>query len=208
MKFFTLLLGLFSLTVAASGQTLVVLNKEQLAWVGPAGTIWGVPDSNAGKQRFLSALAVFAKERSYDAKLPLEAPPEWGRTVPGSGGEVQYLRSFAQGFVAHLALEHLTPQHTYLLTLNGTPGQPGNQLLPDPVPGLPEERFYDFLRVVTNKEGKIEADLGIYLLPGRYHVRIYVKDTTDFKIVLYRDFFDFVVTPDREEPKPAVTRAP
>ena len=64
------------------------------------------------------------------------------------------------------------------------------------MPGLPNERFYDFLRVVSNAKGDFDARLGVYLLPGDYHVRIYVKDTKDFKIVLYRDYFDFTVTPE------------
>jgi hypothetical protein len=35
--------------------------------------------------------------------------------------------------------------------------------------------------------------LGVFLKPGGYDVRCYVKDTADFKIVLYRDFFRFEV---------------
>jgi len=34
---------------------------------------------------------------------------------------------------------------------------------------------------------------GVALPPGPYDVRFYVKDTSDFKIVLYHDFFPFGV---------------
>ena len=39
----------------------------------------------------------------------------------------------------------------------------------------------------------ILAWLGIYLKPGSYKARCYVKDAGDFKIVLYHDYFAFEV---------------
>jgi hypothetical protein len=55
------------------------------------------------------------------------------------------------------------------------------------------QRYYDFLIVRTDSRGGYDARLGVYLKPGAYDVRCYVKDTADFKIVLYRDFFKFMV---------------
>jgi hypothetical protein len=187
---------------------LAVLGKNQIAVLADNGSISGIPESEAHAD-FALSLRDVPKGASYDDEGTIVAPPEWGKTVPGAAGTVQYQHTFAQGFAGHIALHGLAPRHMYLLTLNGTPGTPGNNLLPDPVPGLPLERFYDFMRIVTDKQGDYEAKLGVYLLPGSYHVRIYVKDTKDFKIVLYRDYFDFNVTPETptsEVPAPATQR--
>jgi hypothetical protein len=41
--------------------------------------------------------------------------------------------------------------------------------------------------------GEYMATFAIALPKGPYDVRFYVKDTDDFKIVLYHDFFRFAV---------------
>lgn len=129
-----------------------------------------------------------------EAELPLVNPPAWGRTVSDqTGGVVHYHRRFPRGFVCRLELHDLLPNHAYLLTLNGNPEKAGNDLLPTPVPGNEREKYYDFLDIKTDAQGRYAADLGIFLQRGAYDVRLYVKDTADFKIVLYRDFFPFTV---------------
>lgn len=136
----------------------------------------------------------FSKDIPFESKMPLEHPPEWGKTVsPESNGSINFMRSFTGAFVGHLSVEGLAPNHPYRLTLNGNPERKGNDLLPTPVPGLPNERFYDFLDITTDAQGSYQSTLGIKLKPGEYDVRIYVKDTEDWKIVLYRDFFKFTV---------------
>lgn len=184
--------GVLCAACALRAESLAVFGKNQAAVVDANGAIAAVPDDPASLA-FLREFQRHTSKSGYADVLPLEPPPEWGRTVPGSRGEVRFEKQFRGGFVARLALTGLAPEHRYLLTLNGTPGTPGNDLLADPVPGLPNERFYDFLRIQTDARGAYAADLGVQLKPGAYHVRIYVKDTADFKIVLYRDFFDFTV---------------
>ena len=131
---------------------------------------------------------------AYEAELPLVNPPAWGKTVSAkTGGTVRYHSKFRHGFVCRLELHDLQPSHAYLLTLNGNPERAGNALLPTPVTGNEREKYYDFLDIKTDAQGRYAADLGIYLEPGDYDVRIYAKDTDDFKIVLYRDFFKFAV---------------
>jgi hypothetical protein len=126
--------------------------------------------------------------------MDLVNPPAWGKTVrPVTHGKIQFHPSFRRGFVCRLTLENLLADHAYILTLNGNPAKPGNSLLSTPVPGNEQERYYDFLTITTDARGSYDANLGIYLKPGDYDVRCYVKDTADFKIVLYRDFFDFTV---------------
>lgn len=180
---------------SARADTIAVFAKDQIALAQSSGSTV-IPNENPSRQHFISALSAGEKSGTFDETLPIVTPPEWGRTVPGSGGEVSYRREFAQGFAMKISLKHLLPRHSYVLCLNGTPNHPGNDLFVDGVPGLPNERYFDFLHVGTNEQGDFEAPIGVYLLPGNYHARIYVKDTVDSKIVLYRDFIDFVVKPD------------
>jgi hypothetical protein len=138
--------------------------------------------------------ADLARPAPLERALDLVSPPEWGKTVSAqTRGRIQFHPSFPGGFACHLALENLLPDHDYILTLNGNPQRAGNGLLASPVPGNPQERYYDFLVVRTDAHGRYEASLGVFLRPGSYDVRCYVKDTGDFKIVLYRDFFTFEV---------------
>ena len=130
----------------------------------------------------------------YETKLELVSPPAWGKTVSAeTRGTIQFHPSFPGGFVCRIALEHLLPNHDYILTLNGNPTRAGNNLLLSAVSGNEDERYYDFLIIRTDARGGYDANLGIFLKPGKYDVRCYVKDTADFKIVLYRDFFEFQV---------------
>jgi hypothetical protein len=162
-----------------------------------------VLDSNAAspaptepdRVAFLASFrADLARKAPYDQAMDLVNPPAWGKTVSaGTLGRMQFHTSFPRGFACHLTLENLLPDHDYILTLNGNPAKAGNSLLLTPVPGNEQERYYDFLRVKTDSRGLYEASLGVYLRPGAYDVRCYVKDTADFKIVLYRDFFRFRV---------------
>jgi hypothetical protein len=129
----------------------------------------------------------------YELELPLVSPPEWGKTIgPKTGGRVQYHRIFPRGFVCRISLHDLVPNHLYILTLNGNPLKDGNVLLPMKVPNVEREKYYDFLDFKSDEQGGFDTQVGIFLEPGRYDVRIYVKDAGDFKIVLFREFFPFV----------------
>jgi hypothetical protein len=149
----------------------------------------------AERLAFLEAFkADLSGAKPYERSLELVSPPAWGKTVSAdTGGVIGFHPSFAGGFSCHVALKHLTPNHDYILTLNGNPSRSGNSLLLSPVPGNEAERYYDFLIIKTDARGNYDASLGIFLKPARYDVRWYVKDTADFKIVLYRDFFEFQV---------------
>ncbi|HEY4988605.1 MAG TPA: hypothetical protein VII09_02305 [Opitutaceae bacterium] len=126
--------------------------------------------------------------------LPLINPPEWGKTVsPATAGTLAFHPSVPGGFACHISLENLLPEHAYILTLNGNPAKAGNNLLGSSVPGNAQEKYYDFLIVRTDAHGHYDSGLGVCLKPGSYDVRCYVKDTGDFKIVLYHDFFGFLV---------------
>lgn len=151
--------------------------------------------SDPGQKAFLEAYRNDrASHGAFEMALELVSPPAWGKTISAAtGGRIEFHPSFAGGLSCRLSLSGLLPNHDYILTLNGNPALPGNDLFLSAVPGNPKERYYDFLIVKSDAQGGYEASLGIYLKPGSYKARCYLKDTSDFKIVLYRDYFPFEV---------------
>lgn len=185
-----LLSSIFALLLPfAQAGSLAILAPDQIISVD------GPLKSDSPKSPFLSAFSAFVTNGATpDNSLPLVNPPEWGKTLSAhTHGTIEYKNAFPGGFAGTLTLSGLEPHKNYRLTLNGKPGLDGNELLPTPVPGLPNEFFYDFLDIVSDENGAYQATLGIKLKPGDYHVRIYVKDTEDWMIVLYRDYFRFSV---------------
>jgi len=192
MKTFLVLALLLSGASLPARELVVFGEKDSYALGSDAAlSVKGDP----GRTAFMESYrADRARKAPYEDTMDLVSPPAWGKTVgPGTRGRIQFHPAFARGFACKLALENLLPDHEYILTLNGNPARAGNSLLATPVPGNGEERYYDFLIVRTDRDGRFDAGLGVYLKPGAYDVRCYVKDTADFKIVLYRDFFKFTV---------------
>ena len=108
-------------------------------------------------------------------------------------GRIAYYTSFPGGFVADLWLNNPLPNHEYKAYTQWKGRLVGNELLSEPVPGNENEKYYDFLIVKTDSKGEYHAKLGVYLKPGAYHVRFYVKDADDFLIILYHDYFKISV---------------
>jgi hypothetical protein len=190
MRIFVCLLAC-SIGSLACAEPVAILGKNNTRVLGEAAP---APD-DARQAAFLAAFTRAAAALPTGTQsLPVENPPAWGKTISGeTRGEVRFLPRFTGGFVCHLTLEHLVPDHRYILTLNGSPGRAGNDRLFDSVRGHEDEKYYDFLSIQTDGQGRYEETLGVVLASGRYDVRLYVKDTDDFRIVLYRDFFPFVV---------------
>jgi len=189
-----LLLSLVILSFIGSAQKIVVFSKTEKCYV--ASNESDCSPGNADKTEFLTLFKLEAKKLSQElTKASLITPPvEWGKKVSDSTfGEISYLYAFKFGFYVNLKLVNLLPGHLYSLCLNGNPKLVGNNLLPDTVPNLKIEKYYDFLSVKTDSKGSYNATIGIFLKPGNYHVRFYVKDTSGFKIVLYHDYFKFSV---------------
>lgn len=177
---------------ALVADNIVVYAKGEFAVLNPGVTTSAPKDPV--KARFLATVqADLLHPTPFAPAVKLLAPPEWGKTVPGAGGTLEYHDKFSGGFFVRVSLEGLTPNHRYILTLNGNPKLAGNERLVDAVPGLETERYFDFLTITTDDKGRYAATFGIALSAGPYDVRFYVKDTTDFKIVLYRDYFKFTV---------------
>ena len=191
MNRFLLALILLLPARAARGEGLVIFGEHDFLAAGgptPAGL---APERQAFYARSSADLAY---PQAFQSALPLVSPPSWGKTLgPATRGLLRFHPAFAHGFECRLELDGLAPRHAYILCLNGNPALAGNALLPLPVPGNTVERYYDFLIVTTDAQGRFAGNFGIFLRPGAYDVRCYVKDTADFKIVLYQDYFPFEV---------------
>jgi hypothetical protein len=180
---------LVSLPLAAENYAVVARDDCRILGAGSQAA----PAGSADAAFLAAATRFFASTAPYDAEYPLINPPAWGRVVSAeTTGSLHVRSSFAHGFVFHLDLEHLLHRHTYVLCINGRPQHPGNELLPESVPGHAEEKYYDFCTVTTDDQGGYHAGYALLLRPGPYNVHFYVKDTTDHKIVLYGlEYFDF-----------------
>lgn len=188
-----LLAGLLLLGPGLSAQSIVVYAKGDFTLLDQTGAPPPKP-ADPVRAAFLTAfLDDLAQPPAFLAPTKLAAPPEWGRVVRGADGVIQFHDSFPGGFVVKVALHGLVPNHRYILTLNGNPERAGNNRLIDVVPHNEKERYYDFLTATADAQGSYQATFGIFLPVGPYDVRFYVKDTADFKIILFRDFFKFMV---------------
>jgi DNA-directed RNA polymerase subunit RPC12/RpoP len=130
---------------------------------------------------------------AFEGPVPLTTQSGNGRVVPGATGEIRYYASFPGGLVIGVKLDGLVPNHEYLLTLNGAIQHEGNNNLPEKVSRGNKQKFYDFSPVITDENGHYQATFGIRLPPGPYDVYFFVKDTSDWKIVLSHSFFQFTV---------------
>jgi hypothetical protein len=153
----------------------------------------GAEVEDPARASFLAAFqADINNPAAFRGPLKLTGLPLAGRTVPGAGGQIRYHDRFPAGLVIIVTLEGLTPNHDYLLTLNGDPRHAGNEHLTQHMPNR-REGYYDFSKVTTSANGRFDAIFGIRLPAGLYDVMFFVKDTTDWKIVLHHDFFRFTV---------------
>ena len=179
-------------TSRLAANPLVVFGKQEFYDLGaPAPQGPTEPDKKAFFEAYKGDRSVHP---SYETALDLINPPSWGKTISTqTHGVIQIHPSFAGGLACRLTLDGLLPYHDYILTLNGNPALPGNDLFLSAVPGSATERYYDFLIVKSDGQGHYEADMGICLKRGLYKARCYVKDTSDFRIVLYHDYFPFEV---------------
>jgi hypothetical protein len=189
-----LCLSLILAAASARAENLIVVYSGRESVAVEAGITATAPGDPSMRAFLGDVTHDFSSQAPLEKTMELVNPPSWGKTISAATcGQISFHPSFRHGFVCRLALEGLLPGHRYILTLNGNPAMPGNSLLSTPVPGNEQERYFDFLTVTSDGKGRYDARFGIFLAPGEYNVRCYVKDTSDFKIVLYRDFFRFLV---------------
>jgi DNA-directed RNA polymerase subunit RPC12/RpoP len=197
--------GATNQVAAASNETQTVVPPTPKPIGGPASVIFAKGDSfvlgstneaaetmNPAKTAFLDAFkADLASPLAFEAPGELSAMTVGGREVPGAGGEIQWHNSFRGGLVIGVTLQGLTPNHEYVLTLNGDAQHPGNGHLPDQMTHNNGEKFYDFSTITTDANGRYQMTFGIALPASQYDVLFFVKDTADWKIVLSHSFFQF-----------------
>ncbi len=192
-----LLLVASLLATAASlgaAQSFIIYAKSDYSLV--SATVPATKPSDPARAAFLADVqADLGRPAAYETHMTLKAPPapEWGKIVAGARGEFEFHDTFKAGFLVRVKLDGLTPGHTYRLTLNGNPKLAGNDRLADPVKGMPDERYFDFFTVAADAAGLVDGTFAIALPAGPYDVRLYVKDTSDFTIFLYHDYFRFNV---------------
>lgn len=189
---FPLVLALLQLSAITPEHHVIVFgSRDSVAFESAADV---VPPMASQQAKFFRQFAAdLARPTAFAAPLDLTAFPVYGREVPGAQGAIQIHPTFIGGLVVKVSLEGMLPNHRYVLTLNGSPEKPGNDELPTSVHGNPLEHYFDFQTITTDVNGAYLADYAIALPPHAYEIRFYVKDTADFKIVLYHDFFAFTV---------------
>lgn len=192
MKPLLVLAALFALGQPALADQIVVFAKGETLTLN-SGSPTPAPKEPARVTFLQGVKADLAHPAAFAKPFALIAPPAWGKTVPGASGKIEFHKKFAGGFFVRVNLDGLAPDHRYILTLNGNPKLAGNDRLADAVPGMATERYFDFQTITADTQGRYGATFAIALPAGPYDVRFYVKDTTDFKIVLYHDYFKFTV---------------
>jgi hypothetical protein len=192
-RLLVLFAALLSVSARLAAEDVVVFSMGDFRIVQPWIDL--LPADKAQASFLESAGKDLLKPSHFDVAYPLVNPPAWGRIVrPDSTGRLEILRSYPRGFRFAMNMEHMQPNHTYVLCINGRPEHPGNELLPTAVPGHEAERYYDFYTLTTNANGSYRAGFALMLKPGAYNVHFYIKDTSDHKIVLYGlEYFDFTV---------------
>ena len=148
-------------------------------WLTVGGVVW----------RFFTA----SYQCSVGTKRQVDLAPaksEWGKPISGSSGKVVYCDDAPPPFTGKLDFSALEPDRSYRVTLNGIPGRPGNDRL-EKTRG--NERYSDFDQYQADVKGAGGGEFKWYLRPGRYEVKFFLKDTDDWKIVLYNDFFAFTI---------------
>lgn len=192
--FLCLSLALISLPLRAEN-AYVVFAKGDFSLVDATNPV--AKPALASKAIFLGQVqAVLAQPSpAFDTLMTLTPPPapRWGKVLPGATGTLRFREVFKGGMIVRVQLTGLAPGQVYRLCLNGNPQLVGNERLTDPVPGNPEEKFYDFFTATADADGRFEALFAIALPLGPYDVRFYVKDTADHTIFLYHDYFRFRV---------------
>jgi hypothetical protein len=174
------------------GPAFVVLAKGESVVMGDGAAEAAV--TNMAQASFLATFkADLAAPLAFAAPLPLTTQSGNGGKVPGATGEIRYHESFPGGLVIGVTLTGLVPRHEYVLTLNGAVQHDGNSNLPDQLSRNNPQKFFDFSPAMTDTNGNYQATFGIRLPPGPYDVYFFVKDTSDWKIVLSHSFFQFMV---------------
>ncbi|MCD4785336.1 MAG: hypothetical protein K8T10_16075 [Candidatus Eremiobacteraeota bacterium] len=113
----------------------------------------------------------------------------------GAQGKLTYFGKCKGVLKGQVKLSGLTPNHLYMLCLNGKPGKPGNKLLIDKYEPYRNGGKVDFARFRTDAKGRATKNFTLSLTPGKYDVKFFVKDTSGFRCVLQEHDLKFTIAP-------------
>jgi hypothetical protein len=165
-----------------------IIDKIQVERMNYRGSAWARSDSR-------EAQAGADGTRTLTL-IPAPGPPEWGKNLPGSSGELQFHPKSNGTFIASMKLSGLEPKKAYKLGFNGRDGYDGNELLYRFGKDGPTKGKYDFQTVTTDSFGAVSGEIKVALPKGRYHVKFFVKDIGDkYTCVLGNDDLQFEVKP-------------
>ena len=122
--------------------------------------------------------------------------PDWGCPIAGSSGIISFNQS-DKTFIGTIEVKGLTPNHRYILCINGKVNHQSNNLLKQA--GCEEykgEYKCDFFDFETDAKGYCKKEFEKSLLPkGNYDVKIFIKDKANsYCATLYRDIqIEFVI---------------
>lgn len=134
--------------------------------------------------------SIFAQSNCELDSLTLSIPDGFGRQIIGSSGSLKYCVESTRYFKGEINLQGLLPNHDYILTINGKPNEPGNNCLPKE---RSDGNYLDAGIVHTNAQGLCSMRLRIRLKSSDYEVRFFLKDKTDYVIVLHNDYLSFSI---------------
>jgi len=129
-------------------------------------------------------------ERPERTLILMVAPDEWGKNLPQAVGKIIFKDSSEGKFEGIIEAEGLGENVPYMLSLNGKPSHPSNARLPQK---KEEERYLDFETIKADPGGVLMGKFSASLEPGSYDVKIFLKDSRDWKIVMYNDDLKFNV---------------
>lgn len=106
-------------------------------------------------------------------------------------GSLEYEKESAGAFKGRLQLKGLQTNHDYVLSLNGYPGRPGNDMLPQL---YGSEGYVDFTSVTSSNKGEIQTEINVPLPSGKYTVKFLVKDPeANWRIAWQKEFLTFSI---------------
>jgi len=120
---------------------------------------------------------------------------EWGKRIPKAKGYLTYNTKKSGFFEGTISLQGLTSNNTYLVSINGKSSHPSNNYLVQLGENKTNsENYLDFKTILSDDNGKVFQDFCVELRPGKYNVKLFVKDVNDkYSIVLFNNNVIFTI---------------
>jgi hypothetical protein len=108
------------------------------------------------------------------------------RQEPLAIGEIEFQPLMTSSFSATLRLSGLLPNHWYMLTINGTQNEGGNDLLKEACQTSSNDEGHCDFSVLSDDQGKVNSTIDRQLPQGQYIVKYFITDPIEnYCILLY-----------------------